>query len=288
MLKNNYHTHAKYCKHGEGDISEYVDVAISAGFSELGFTCHIPFEPAFCQSDLFQDIMKKAPKKVEEGRLSRMLFTEIDDYLKDIKKCQDKYIKDIKIYSGFECEYDYTNVAFLKNIKKKVDYLNLGIHHVFKGDTLYDFTKGLVITPSMVRDLTYDDLDIYAESCVNGMKSGLFNILVHPDFFMEEFIEFNKKCEEISRVIIEASIEYNVYLEINLSDYWKSEKKNRRLKYPRYEFWKIVSEYQNVKLLYGSDAHIPQRVNESHVYNANKDITEKLNLLIQDKMIINQ
>ena len=44
---NNYHTHAKYCKHGEGNISEYVKNAVKTNMQELGFTCHIPFEKSY-------------------------------------------------------------------------------------------------------------------------------------------------------------------------------------------------------------------------------------------------
>ena len=59
---NNYHTHAKYCKHGEGNISEYVKNAVKANMQELGFTCHIPFEKSFLNSDYYKDIMINANK----------------------------------------------------------------------------------------------------------------------------------------------------------------------------------------------------------------------------------
>ena len=94
MFKANYHTHAKYCKHGEGEIYKYVEEAIKAGIQELGFTCHIPFEQSFLDSNYYKDIMINANKndeKIQLGRESRMTHSEIDSYLEDIKKAQEKY-----------------------------------------------------------------------------------------------------------------------------------------------------------------------------------------------------
>lgn len=47
-MKVNYHTHSGYCD-GKGDLREYVEYAIAAGFTHLGFSGHapVPFENDF-------------------------------------------------------------------------------------------------------------------------------------------------------------------------------------------------------------------------------------------------
>ncbi len=284
---NNYHTHAKYCKHGEGNISEYVKNAVEANIQELGFTCHIPFEKSFLNSDYYKDIMINANKNnanIQPGRESRMDYFEIDQYLNDIEQAKKKF-PNIKLLSGFECEYDEANKDFIEKISSKVDYLIIGMHHVFKDSTLYDFTKKYVVSKNEYRKLTYDDLDVYAEACINGMKSGLFTILAHPDFFMDKVEDFTDKCEEVSRRIIEAAIKYDVYLEINTSDYWKANKKNRRLMYPRKEFWNIVGQYKGVKVVIGTDAHKPERVCDFQLDKVEKIIKEN-NLNVVTKIVL--
>lgn len=279
---NNYHTHAKYCKHGEGNISEYVKNAVKANMQELGFTCHIPFEESFLDSDYYKDIMSNANKNndnIQPGRESRMDYSEIGLYLNDIEQAKKEY-SNIRLLSGFECEYDETNKDFIKKIRSKVDYLIIGMHHVFKDSTLYDFTKKYVVSKNECRKLTYDDLDVYAEACINAMKSGIFTILAHPDFFMDKVEDFTDKCEEVSRRIIEAAIEYNVYLELNTSDYNKSKIKHRRLMFPRDEFWKIVGEYDEVKVVVGTDAHHPSDVCDFQLHHIKKIINDyKLNVV---------
>ena len=38
----NLHTHSRYCGHGAGELSEYVDAAKRVGLTALGFSEHCP------------------------------------------------------------------------------------------------------------------------------------------------------------------------------------------------------------------------------------------------------
>lgn len=273
---NNYHTHSKYCIHGYNDIEDYVKEAKRLQMSELGFTAHIPFDVNFLNSSYYQDIMAKANlynPKIQSGRQSRMPFSNVDAYLNDINDVKKKY-PDIKILSGFECEYDETNYEFVCEMRKKVNYLSLGLHHIFKDGKLYDFTKRIVVSKDEYRDLTYDDFKVYADTAINGMKSGLFTIFVHPEYFIDGKEEFNDLCVELTKKMVEAAIENDVYIEMNTSDYFKAEKRNRKLNYPRDEFWKIVSEYKDVKIIIGTDAHKPERVGDFRLGEINKIINK--------------
>ena len=280
IFKANYHTHAKYCKHGEGEIQEYIDDAIKYGLEELGFTCHIPFSKEFIESDYYKVIKDNATnEKIIPGRESRMDYYDLPNYLNDLKKAKANNNL-IKIYSGLECEYDEANKEYVNEIKNNFDYLILGIHHVFKNGILYDFTKKYVVSKDGTRKMDYDDFDVYAENCVNGIRSGLFKYVAHPDFFMDKVEEFTSKCEEVSRRIIECAVENNIPLEINVSDFCKSEKKGRRLMYPRDEFWKNASEYKDLKVIVGTDAHKPSRTCDFREKEVNELVRKyQLNLL---------
>ena len=70
MLKNNYHTHMKYCNHATGDTVDYVNKAIQLGFSELGMSDHAPiplnhgmtkkeWEENYCYENMTLDIFDK-------------------------------------------------------------------------------------------------------------------------------------------------------------------------------------------------------------------------------------
>lgn len=283
MIKANYHTHSKYCKHGLGDIQDYVNEAIKYGLEELGFTSHIPFSKEFIESDCYKTIKKNASDECIKGKESRMEYFELPNYLSDIDDA--KHANKIKIYSGLECEYDETNQSFLNLIKSKLDYLILGVHHIFKDGILYDFVERCVVSKNGVRKMTYEDFDIYADSCANGMKSGLFKYLAHPDFFMNKVVIFNDKCREISKKIIESAIENDVVLELNTSDFYKAQKKNRAIRYPRDEFWEIVGSYPMAKVILGTDAHQPGRVCDFRLESINK-IINRNNLTVLEKINI--
>ena len=54
MLKNNYHTHTKYCGHATGDVIDYVKEAYDLGFVELGMTDHAPIPEYFMDGAFYK------------------------------------------------------------------------------------------------------------------------------------------------------------------------------------------------------------------------------------------
>ncbi|MDE6281143.1 MAG: PHP domain-containing protein, partial [Oscillospiraceae bacterium] len=42
-MKANYHTHTERCRHAQGTERDYVQEALTAGVSILGFSDHAPF-----------------------------------------------------------------------------------------------------------------------------------------------------------------------------------------------------------------------------------------------------
>ena len=75
--------------------------------------------------------------------------------------------------------------------------------------------------------------------------------------------------------------EYNendLYLEINA---------NGKDKYPRIEFWNIVKEYKDAKIIIGSDAH---KIEDFHGENVKRvmEFAKALSLNIQEKMVLKE
>ena len=109
VILQDYHVHSFYCRHGEGQIHEYVEQAIARGCSEIGFAEHIPI-PALDD---------------DEGRMAVASFPA---YLRDVRKAQSLY-PDIRIRLGLEADY----------IPEQMDYISRFIH-----DHPFDFVIGSV------------------------------------------------------------------------------------------------------------------------------------------------
>ena len=130
----------------------------------------------------------------------------------------------------------------------------------------------------------------YAEACVEGMKSGLFKILVHPDLFMFDYINVNgeRKFDEYavkaSEIIIEAALKYDIYLELNVNGLANSRKyEHSDWLYPYYEFWNIASKYKNLKIIIGIDAHNPTSLISQDIDDV-KEFANNLGLNVLDSV----
>ena len=274
-MKNNYHTHLKYCHHATGDTFDYVKEAIRLGFDEIGITDHGPILESFMsKEDYYKNYCQE-----------NMKYDFIPTYLNEINEFRKKYKNEIKIYTGFEVEFLYIQLDFYKDLRSKVDYLNLGVH-------FFKDKNGNII--DCYNDIDYKNIEEYADTCINGMKTGLFNTLVHPDVFFCDYRDinglnnFDDNCKKAAIRIIEAAIKYNVYLEVNCNALKKPEQALERStwRYPRYEFWEIAKEYKDLKIIVGVDAHAPERLSGFHV-DAIYKFVDDLGLNILEKMEIN-
>lgn len=244
MLIANYHTHTKLCNHAEGMPSDYIEEAIRLGFKEIGMSDHNPIPVSFLGKDLYMDNWC-------HRNMSYDVYKNI--YLKEMDLVKEKYGKQIKIYSGLECEYLLEYYDYYKSLRDDLDYLNLGLHF-FK-------SNGKII--NTYHEVDYKNVYDYAINAIMGMETGLFKTLVHPDLFMFEYKnkdgkrEFDEYALKASRAIIESAIKNDVYLEINANGIANSEKFgiNDTWLYPDINFWKLVKEYKDAKIIIGADAH---------------------------------
>ncbi len=81
----NFHSHTYRCHHAKGKDIDYVEAAIKAGYSEIGFSDHVPY-----------------PFPNNHYSTFRMELSEAENYVQSIRELQEKYKTKIKIHLGFD------------------------------------------------------------------------------------------------------------------------------------------------------------------------------------------
>ena len=191
-MKTNYHTHTTRCMHAVGSDEEYVLSAIKGGFQILGFSDHTPWK---YRTSYVADM--------------RMLPEELPEYIESLQYLREKYRDQIDIKIGLECEHFPEYIPWLKEQIKKyqLNYILFGNHH-FHTDEKFPYFGHHTNN----RDMLY----LYEESAIEGMESGLYNCLAHPDLFMRSYPKFDHHCATISRHICRTAARLNIPLEYNI------------------------------------------------------------------------
>lgn len=277
MLKNNYHTHTKYCGHAKGDVEDYVKEAVNLNMEELGISDHAPIP-------LNHGMTKEEWE--ENYCYENMDINTFDNLLKKIDNLKSKY--NIKLYKACESEYLYNNDDWYKGLRSKLDYMILGIHF-FNGE-------GRVL--DTYKDINYKNVDCYYECAKRAIETGLFDYLAHPDLYLFDYKsingknEFDDKAKEICLKLIDLCVKHDIYFEINTNGLkYSKDKNNRELwLYPNIEFFKVVKEYMDknpnkLKLIIGADAHEPKALGNDNV-KAVLEMVKDLKLDVLNKMEI--
>ena len=238
----NLHSHTTRCGHAIGTDEEYVLAAIEAGFKEMGFSDHI-FLPGLSQPGMRGD------------------YSLLEDYLSSIERLQKKYKDQIGIYKAFEAEWygDLFKPYYQELLRsKKIDYLILGQHCYF--DEKFRSYGRSAINPSQG---TY----AYVNHLVEGMESGLFLYVCHPDLFMLWQVYFDQQAYGAAKLIAKKSKELGVPLEVNMGPSRRGENKAYMV-YPCRKFWEVVAE-EGAPCVFGVDAHSPRdyRVSDYEFFN---------------------
>ena len=235
----NYHTHTNRCGHTSiASDKEYVQFAKQVGITQLGFTDHVPV------SELeYQDSEQ------------RMHISDVDEYITSIRQLQQEN-PNMKIICGFEAEFDPMKEQFLGELRDKVDYMILGQHFVPYG-------------MSKLPQKNNPEYPIqYAEMLCRAMESGIFDIVAHPDTFMqfrdsldteEKKNLFMQNAKIASQLICDKAKELGIPIELNFGGINKGTiMQDGQLAYPHSDFWQIAAE-TGVSVLYGVDAHTPEQ-----------------------------
>ncbi len=255
-MKYNYHTHTFRCFHAQGTDEEYVKAAIEAGFDEIGFADHSPWP--------FESYVSGM----------RMHENELEGYCESLRALREKYKGEISVKIGLECEYFPKYMPWLKEQieKMKLDYIILG-HH-FSKDEPGSLYNGNMSTP--------EHLYNFRDDIVEGMETGLFAYVAHPDIFMRGYPVFDEHCRKISKDIIEKAIETNTPLEYNLLGLSHTLATGEK-DYPFPAFWDMVGEMK-APVTVGIDAHTPDACLDHKLFRMGYDKMHGLGLEVEEKI----
>ncbi len=248
MQTFNYHTHTYRCGHATGTDEEYVQYAIKAGYKTLGFSDHAPYEGL------------PLPRV-------RMNCEELDEYIASIKALKEKYKDQIDIKIGLETEFFPEYLDNRKEMLTKLDYLILGQHSLSPHFEMSYFSEN-----------TDEEILAYADLACQGMETGIFLYLAHPDVYMYKQARFNDVCKEAAKRILETAAKTDTPLEVNLQGVYRGKRLygggKYEYNYPHKDFWRMAAKYP-VRCLLGTDAHSPDRLTDLKlIEDAHKELRD--------------
>lgn len=239
-IEYNYHTHNHRCGHAGGDCYDYANEAVKKGIKKLGFSDHGPFkdfDPGFRMAyDMFEDYKQEAyaVKRDYRDKLDVKVGVEIE-YLES----QDKYYDELLTKGGME-------------------YLIMGQH-------FYEDKNGILRYTYEMKS-TEEYLD-YAKSIVNGIKTGYFSFLAHPDLICIHDFKWDYNCDKAFDMIIDAALDKDFVIEYNGNGFRRGIKKfydGERYEYPHDKVFKKVAD-AGVKVIINSDCHGPSQLCDEYM-----------------------
>lgn len=240
-----YHVHTPYCGHAQGKMIEYVETAIHAGISELGFSDHLG--------------------RYYLGRLQRKRYwdwgiseRDLDRYFNEALELKELFADRIIIRVGLE-----------------VDYIE-GAEHLVERITdrfPYDYLLGSI---HCIPTIGWRHLAQYAKSCMDpekiyalyfsiaksALQSGLFQSLAHIDFVWRYVIcpkTWQAKLANYITDVVSLANTLKTDIEINANGYVWSQA-NYNDDFNPFNLLLDAVSAQQAKITLGSDAHAPQLV----------------------------
>lgn len=220
--KEIYHVHTTRCGHASGLDQEIIEACIASGMMVVTVTDHAPFP-----GNPFGN---------------RMKYEELEEYLKTYTDLRQKYQDDIAIHIGLETEY-FPQFEDYYHSLNKIPELDAGLllgQHMYIENGIYSF--------DMDREyLKKEEYKGMGHAIVEGISSGYFRRIAHPDRIYRRMKKWDDGCEEIAKQIIKAAVSQGMPLEVNLRTI-------ARKKY-RPELWKLVSHEEESIVYIAPDAH---------------------------------
>lgn len=240
----NYHTHTRWCNHGVGEIEAYIQAAIAAGFKEIAMTEHVPHR--------------------DNEDPDRMRWEEFESYNRELDQIIEKYKEKIHVIKGFECEYYLHALEDYKMFREEYGYeiFILG-QHWSDNKRIDNFgPKGK------------EDLYIYANEVCEGLETGIFTFLAHPDLVLQGYNNgvWDIDSEKVMRQIFRTCERLNIPVEINANGI----RGGRR--YPDINSLKLSKEYKLTYLI-NADAHDPRFLNDGAIKEA-EELAKRLGIAV--------
>ncbi len=214
-----FHVHTYRCKHaGNTPDKDYIEKAIELGAPRIVYTDHAPYP-----GNPFGN---------------RMEIEQLPEYVATLSRLKEEYRDRIEIMIGLEAEYLPGFREYLYELKNGhgLDLLIMGQHFYEREPGRYSFSD----------EDKSDEFRGLCRAMTEGIRTGLFDVVAHPDRAFRRRESFGDEETEFARELINAASLEGVFLEKNISSmhrkrqFWK-------------EFWEILPE-QSIAV-YGIDAH---------------------------------
>ena len=222
-IEYNLHSHNYLCGHARGTVSDYVSEACRNHMKCIGISDHIGQPGHFNPYVKFEDFDQK--------------------YLSQFAVAERDFGDKIKICVGGEIEYTPENIGYYEKLLTKLDYLILG-QHVFRhnGKTLNSFFDGN----------TEDKVLSYIKQVKEGVSTGLFAILGHPDVILSAGIVPTDNIKTAFSDLIKTVRNKGVLVELNANGI-----RNNGFWYPSDMLIDACTE-TDAKVVISSDCHNPE------------------------------
>ena len=253
-FRTNFHTHTPRCNHASGEEREYIENAVRLGLTALGFSDHSPY---IFDGDYYSGF--------------RMRPEQLEDYVNTLLALREEYKDRIRIYIGLEAEYYPALFGRLLDFLKTyaIDYLIQGQHLL-----------GNEIGGAYCGEPTEDPrtLTAYVDQVIEGMETGAFLYLAHPDLI--HFTGDRTLYKEEMKRLCRSAKRLEIPLEINMLGI------GTHRNYPEPLFWEAAGE-EGCKAVIGSDAHAPERILIPEVLQKAEEIARinKLELIDPEELL---
>jgi len=245
-MNYNYHTHTARCRHASGTERGYIERALSAGITKIGFSEHIPLD--------FADGHDTA---------HRLPVAEETLYFNTLRALREEYRGRAEIFIGYEVEYYplYFKEQLRHARELGAEYLILGQHYIRNEE----YFEKSTYAPSD----SEEDFITYTDTVIEAMETGLFTYVAHPDVF--SFTGDSSLYIREMRRLCEAGKRLDIPFELNFLGI----RQGRR--YPNERFWQIAGEI-GVPVTFGFDAHDEAAAGDVASLPRAMEIVEKYNL----------
>jgi len=222
-MRIDLHNHTTRCNHAKGSMESYVNRAIELGIDIYGFSEHAP---------------------MNFDKQYRLSFTEMNDYVHDVKQLKELYKDDIKILLGYEVDYLKGHMDE-RVLKSEVDYLIGSVHFLDK----WGFDN-----PEFIDEYSKRNIDEIWQEYFNAIeamvKTGNFDIVGHFDLIKIFKFMPKKDIRHIAKNAFNAIKQSGMVLELNSAGLRKPCKEI----YPSASLLEVAYEL-DIPITFSSDAH---------------------------------
>ncbi|WP_191090556.1 histidinol-phosphatase [Niallia endozanthoxylica] len=234
-----FHTHHERCGHAQGSIRDYIESALHSGLAMIGIADHSPYFGSEEDHPYPHITMAKS---------------EFPHYITEVLQLKKEYDGKIDVLLGIEADFFPENVDIYRRCFETYpfDFIIGSVHHV-DGESIFHKTRWEGLSEAQ-RIKTKEN---YYKLIEDSARSGMYQILGHIDAMKGFYPSFSSIQTAAVEKTLKVIAEHDVVIEVNTS----GKTKDVGGWYPSDDILEMARHY-GVKVTFGSDAHIPERVGD--------------------------